>query len=223
MPPMLGGLRMKKDEAEYHRLKMNAGLRNDPTRDDGKAARRGYPGTLFVEGSCTCILDCRRRPELSVPASFPSDRVIEEGDAIVIDIGGRKSGFPSDISRMAVIGLPAEGHDEIYAIVERAVEAALKAAKPGVPAKEVDFAAREVISDPGYGDYFVHHGMGIDGHESPYITATSETILEKDMVFSSEPGIYLPGRFGVRLEDIVILRAHGPEILSSNAATGSSR
>ena len=84
--------------------------------------------------------------------------------------------------------------------------------------REVDAAARKVITDAGYGEYFVHrtgHGMGIDGHEPPYITATSDTVLEEGMVFSIEPGIYIPGRFGIRLEDIVILREDGPEILSS--------
>jgi Xaa-Pro aminopeptidase len=93
----------------------------------------------------------------------------------------------------------------------------MSAAKPGVMAKEVDAAARNVITEAGYGDYFVHrtgHGLGIDIHEPPYITATSEVILDEGMVFSIEPGIYLQGRFGVRLEEIVILRADGPEILS---------
>ena len=119
---------------------------------------------------------------------------------------------------MAVVGRPPEGYGQIHTIVEKAVQAALKAAKPGVMAKDVDAAARRVIDDAGYGEYFVHrtgHGMGIDGHEPPYITATSETVLEEGMVFSIEPGIYLPGRFGIRLEDIVILREDGPEILSS--------
>ncbi len=90
-------------------------------------------------------------------------------------------------------------------------------AKPGVMAKEVDAAARGVITEAGYGDYFVHrtgHGLGIDIHEPPYITATSEVVLDEGMVFSIEPGIYLQGRFGVRLEEIVILRSNGPEILS---------
>ena len=97
------------------------------------------------------------------------------------------------------------------------MQAALSAAKPGVKASEVDRAARDVIAAAGYGEYFVHrtgHGLGIDVHEPPYITATSDTVLAEGMVFSIEPGIYLPGRFGVRLEDIVILRGDGPEILS---------
>lgn len=160
------------------------------------------------------------------PHHSASERVIEEGDAVVIDIGGRKQGFPSDITRMAIVGRAPEGYGQIHTIVERAVQAALKAARPGVLAKEVDAAARKVISDAGYGEYFVHrtgHGMGIDGHEPPYITATSETVLEEGMVFSIEPGIYLPGRFGIRLEDIVILREDGPEVLSSLPATFTSR
>ena len=84
-------------------------------------------------------------------------------------------------------------------------------------AKEVDLAARGVITDAGYGEYFVHrtgHGLGVEIHEPPYLTSVSETVLETGMVFSIEPGIYLPGRFGIRLEEIVILREDGPEILS---------
>ena len=102
-------------------------------------------------------------------------------------------------------------------VIQRAVQAAIATARPGVMAKEVDAAARDVITEAGYGEFFVHrlgHGLGIDIHEPPYITATSEVILDEGMVFSIEPGIYLQGRFGVRLEEIVILRADGPEILS---------
>jgi len=152
------------------------------------------------------------------PHHHAGERKLAEGDAVVIDIGGRKAGFPSDITRMAVVGQPPEGYGQIHSIVEKAVQAALKAAKPGVLAREVDAAARTVIADAGYGEYFVHrtgHGMGIDGHEPPYLTSTSDTVLEEGMVFSIEPGIYLPGRFGIRLEEIVILRDDGPEVLSS--------
>jgi Xaa-Pro aminopeptidase len=118
---------------------------------------------------------------------------------------------------MAAVGHAPEGYAEVHAVVEAAVRAALAAARPGVRAREVDAAARGVITKAGYGPYFVHrtgHGLGIDVHEAPYLTATSDTVLEEGMVFSIEPGIYLPGRFGIRLEEIVILRADGPEILS---------
>ena len=97
------------------------------------------------------------------------------------------------------------------------MQAALAAARPAARACDVDRAARSVIEAAGYGPYFVHrtgHGMGLEGHEPPYITETSETVLETGMVFSIEPGIYLPGRFGVRLEEIVILQEDGPEVLS---------
>ena len=102
-------------------------------------------------------------------------------------------------------------------MVNAAVEAAVAAAKPGVPASAVDKAARDVITAAGYGEYFLHrtgHGLGIDVHEPPYITGTSDRLLEEGNVFSIEPGIYLAGRFGLRLEEIVILRKDGAEILS---------
>ena len=134
-----------------------------------------------------------------------------------MDIGGAMGGYSSDITRMAVMGTAPDGYQEVHEIVERAVQAAMHAAKPGVRAHVVDDAARGVIIAAGYGEYFMHrtgHGMGIEVHETPYVTASSQTILDEGMVFSIEPGIYLPGRFGIRLEDIVILRKDGPEILS---------
>jgi len=223
----VGALRMVKDEVEFKKLKMNAGIAD---RAMQKALAAISPGMTELE--LAAVVKAHFQSEGATPAfwivgaggngAFPhhqtGNRKLEEGDAIVIDIGGRKQGFPSDITRMAVVGRPPEGYGQIHTIVEKAVQAALKAAKPGVKAKEVDAAARRVIADAGYGEFFVHrtgHGMGIDGHEPPYITATSETVLEEGMVFSIEPGIYLPGRFGIRLEDIVILREDGPEILSS--------
>lgn len=226
-PATLGGLRMRKDASEYAKLKMNAGIADRAMQAAFAAIRPGMTEKELAaeirahfssEGASPQFWIVGAGGNGAFPHHSASERVIEEGDAVVIDIGGRKAGFPSDITRMAVVGLPPEGYGEIHTIVEKAVQAALKAARPGVRACDVDAAARKVITDAGYGEYFVHrtgHGMGIDGHEPPYITATSETVLEEGMVFSIEPGIYLPGRFGIRLEDIVILRADGPEILSS--------
>lgn len=226
-PDTLGGLRMRKDEEEYKLLKMNAGIADRAMQAAFAAVRPG-----MTENEVAAVIRAHFVSEGAEPqfwivgaggnGAFPhhstSDKVVAEGDAIVIDIGGRKQGMPSDITRMVVVGKEPEGYAEIHAIVERAVQAALKAAKPGALAKDVDAAARNVIAEAGYGKYFVHrtgHGLGIDIHEPPYITATSDTVLEEGMVFSIEPGIYLPGRFGIRLEDIVILRKDGPEILSS--------
>jgi Xaa-Pro aminopeptidase len=223
----LGALRMRKDAGEFARLKMNAGIADRAMQAAFAAIRPGMSELELAEvvkarfgseGATPAFWIVGGGPNGAFPHHHAGERKLQEGDAIVIDIGGRKSGYPSDITRMAVVGRPPEGYGQIHTIVEKAVQAALKAARPGVQARQVDAAARRVIADAGYGEYFVHragHGMGVDGHEPPYITASSETVLEEGMVFSIEPGIYLPGRFGVRLEEIVILRADGPEIFSS--------
>lgn len=223
----LGALRMRKDDSEYEELKMNSAIADEAMQ---KALAALKPG--MAERDVAAVVKAHFAQEASSPlftivgagsnGAFPhhqtGDRKLAEGDAVVIDIGARRGDFSSDITRMAIIGVEPDGYSEIHAIVERAVQAALKAARPGVAAKEVDKAARDVITEAGYGEYFVHrtgHGMGLEGHEPPYLTSTSETVLEVGMVFSIEPGIYLPGRFGIRLEDIVILREGGPEILST--------
>lgn len=142
---------------------------------------------------------------------------IKDGDAIVIDIAGDKDGYYSDMTRMAVVGQGPEGYAEVHGIVDQAVRAALAAAKPGAKAHEVDDAARGVIEAAGYGAYFTHrtgHGIGLDVHEGPWITASSQTVLQPGMMFTIEPGIYLHGRFGVRLEEIVLITEDGNRILS---------
>ena len=222
----VGALRLRKDKDEYRRLKENA-LINDRAFLAGVAAMKPGMSELEIgsiirehhssEGARTefCIVGLGENG--AFPHHATGDRKLQYGDAIVVDIGGRRKGFPSDMTRMAVIGSAPEGYNKVHNIVEEAVQAAMTTAKPGVQAKEVDKAARDVITKAGYGDYFVHrtgHGLGIETHEAPYITSTSKTVLEEGFVFSIEPGIYLPGRFGVRLEDIVILREDGPEILS---------
>ena len=218
---------MRKDVGEYDRLKMNAGIADRAMQKAFASIRPGMTETELAgaikdhfasEGATPAFWIVGAGSNGAFPHHQTGDRKLAEGDAVVIDIGGRKAGFPSDITRMAAVGRPPEGYGQIHTIVEKAVQAALRMARPGVKASEVDAAARNVIADAGYGEYFVHrtgHGMGIDGHEPPYITATSDTVLEEGMVFSIEPGIYIPGRFGIRLEDIVILRADGPEILSA--------
>jgi Xaa-Pro aminopeptidase len=223
----VGALRMRKDAGEYAAIKANAEIADRAMQKAFAAIRPGMTERELAveirahfssEGAAPQFAIVGAGPNGAFPHHQTGDRKLEEGDAVVIDIGGRKGGFPSDITRMAVVGRPPEGYGQIHTIVENAVRAALAAARPGVTAKEVDAAARKVIADAGYGAYFVHrtgHGLGIDGHEPPYITATSETVLEEGMVFSIEPGIYIPGRFGIRLEEIVILREGGPEILSS--------
>ncbi len=225
-PATLGALRMHKDEAEYQLLKMNAAICDRAMQKAFSVIRPGMTENQVAaeirahfasEGADTMFWIVGSGLNGAYPHHSASDRVIGKGDSIVIDIGGQKKLYQSDMTRMAIVGEGPTGYAEIHAIVERAVQAALAAARPGVLARNVDASARKVITDAGYGEFFTHrlgHGLGIDGHEPPYVTSTTDVVLEAGMVFSIEPGIYLPGRFGVRLEEIVILREDGPEILS---------
>ena len=161
-------------------------------------------------------------PNGAFPHHHTGDTRLKHGDAVLIDTGARIHGYPSDMTRVGFLGSAPEGFGQIHSILDRAVQAAIKAAKPGARASEVDKAARDVISAAGYGANFLHrtgHGLGIDIHEPPYITATADTVLEDGMVFSIEPGIYLQGQYGLRLEDIVIIRNGQAEILSDMPRT----
>ncbi len=222
----LGYLRMRKDAAECEALRRNAASCDIAMQAAFAAIRPGMAETdlarivreaFSAQGADPAFWIVGSGPNGAFPHHAAGPRLLAPGDAVVIDIGGRLDGYPSDMTRMAVLGEPPEGFAEVHAVVDAAVRAALAAARPGVPARAVDAAARGVIEAAGYGPYFVHrtgHGLGIEIHEPPYITATNELILDEGMVFSIEPGIYLPGRFGVRLEEIVILQAEGPEVLS---------
>lgn len=222
----VGALRMRKDAREFDILKRNAQIADNAMRAGWAAMKPGMTELEVAEIIRAEFSAQEAKPLFSIVGAggngaFPhhqtGDTVLKPGDAVVMDIGGGMKGYSSDMTRMAVLGQPPEGYEEVHAIVEAAVQAAMKAARPGAKAHEVDDAARGVIAEAGYGEYFVHrtgHGMGVEVHEQPYLTSVSQTVLEEGMVFSIEPGIYLPGRFGIRLEDIVILRSDGPEILS---------
>ncbi len=151
------------------------------------------------------------------PHHTTSAAVARAKEPVLVDLGSRVDGYMSDITRMAFLGPPPARYLEIHTLVEEAVRAALETVRPGVPIREVDLAARRVIQRAGYGDRFTHrtgHGIGISVHEAPSITHTNEQSLEAGMTFSVEPGIYLAGEFGVRLEEVVVVTAHGPQILS---------
>lgn len=219
-------LRAQKDDAEYRLLKQSA-LLNDRAMQAGLAALK--PGISEIEVAEVIrnfFRDNGATPLFTLicfgqngafPHHHTGNTILQENDPVLLDIGGNLGGYASDMTRVTHMGAASEEFVAVHGIVNRAVEAALAAARPGVKASDVDAAARSLIAEAGYGDHFLHrtgHGLGLDVHEPPYLTATSETVLEEGMVFSIEPGIYLPGRFGVRLEEIVILRAKGPEVLS---------
>ncbi|HUP18282.1 MAG TPA: Xaa-Pro peptidase family protein [Acidimicrobiia bacterium] len=156
-------------------------------------------------------------PNSASPHHEPTDRVIEPGDLVVVDFGGKHRGYCSDTTRTFSVGEPNAQQVEVHAAVRAAQEAATAAVAPGVSAEEIDQIARRTITDAGYGDYFIHrtgHGIGLEGHEHPYLVEGNSEKLEPGMCFSIEPGIYLPDRFGVRIEDIVTVTDVGVESLN---------
>jgi Xaa-Pro aminopeptidase len=157
-------------------------------------------------------------PNGASPHHSADDRVLQRGDVVVCDFGGRMNGYCSDITRtVALGGAPAEVADA-YAVLREAQQAAVAAAVVGTPCEEVDAVARRIITAGGFGDRFIHrtgHGIGMEEHEDPYIVAGNDLPLAPGHAFSVEPGIYTPGRWGMRLEDIVVATAHGPEPLNT--------
>ncbi len=145
-------------------------------------------------------------PNGASPHHDTGDRIVQTGDVVVCDFGGSIDGYHSDVTRTFSVGPPSPKQEEVHAVVAAANDAGRAAVAPGVPCEEIDRAARMVIEDAGYGEFFIHrtgHGIGLDGHEHPYIVEGDELPLEAGMTFSVEPGVYLPGEFGVRIEDIV--------------------
>ena len=156
----------------------------------------------------------------ALPHGSVTPQVIEEGSILLIDGGCGVEGYRSDISRTFLVGEPTDKMREVFAIEQRAQQAALDAAAPGVEAQAVDAAARRVIEEAGYGPdytYFTHrvgHGIGMDGHEWPYLVRNNTMPLEPGMTFSDEPGIYIPGEFGVRLEDCMYITEDGASLFT---------
>jgi Xaa-Pro aminopeptidase len=156
------------------------------------------------------------------PHHEAGERVIAPGDVVLCDFGGTMLdgdgvGYCSDITRCVHVGEPPAEVAEAYAVLHAAQRAAVAAAVVGTPCEQVDRAARQVIADAGYGDHFIHrtgHGIGVEEHEDPYIVAGNDTPLAAGHAFSIEPGIYLPGRFGLRLEDILVAAEAGPDELN---------
>lgn len=156
-------------------------------------------------------------PNAAYPHHTSGSRLLAAGEPVLADLGGRLEGYSSDITRMAFLGEPSARYREIHTIVEHAVRAGIDAVRPGAPLADVDRAARKVIDDAGNGKFFTHrtgHGIGITGHELPSVTHLNEMPIQEGMIFSVEPGIYLEGEFGVRLEDIIVVTARGGERLS---------
>ena len=159
-------------------------------------------------------------PNGANPHHEAGERVIEEGDAVVLDFGGLMHGYGSDTSRTVCVGEPSQQIREVHEIVREAQQAGVEAVRPGVACQAIDRAARQVITDAGYGEQFIHrtgHGIGTTTHEPPYMVEGEQQPLVPGMCFSVEPGIYLAGRFGVRIEDIVTVTADGGRRLNNTS------
>jgi Xaa-Pro dipeptidase len=161
----------------------------------------------------------------ALPHGSATPQTVREGSILLIDGGCKVEGYASDISRTFVLGKPTQKMKDVFDIERRAQDAALAAARPGVPCEAVDAAARKVIADAGYGPgykYFTHrvgHGMGMDGHEWPYLVKGNKLPLAPGMTFSDEPGIYIPGEFGVRLEDDMVITETGAELFTPQSSS----
>jgi Xaa-Pro dipeptidase len=158
-------------------------------------------------------------PDAAYPHATVTDRTLREKDVVVMDLGAQVSSYSSDLTRTALVGNVGEVR-KVAEVVSEAVAVSIDSVKDGVPAEEVDGRARDVIRRSGYGKYFVHslgHGVGIEVHEKPRIAQGSKDVLRDGMVVTIEPGVYIPGRFGVRIENMVVVRKYKAEVLNSLA------
>ncbi len=222
-------VRAVKDEAEQALMRENSRINDEVMRRAAAFLREGV-----TERACAqfileqyALLGCEG-PSFAPIVSFganaadphhaPDDTPLRAGECAVLDIGGRKGGYCSDMTRTYFCGRPSEKHAAIHDLVRRANEAARAAVRPGVPLCDVDRAARSVIEQAGYGEYFTHrlgHFIGRTEHEQGDVSSANRAPARAGMVFSIEPGVYLPGEMGVRVEDLVLVTPDGCETLNA--------
>jgi len=220
--PLLASLRQRKSAEEVEALTRAAAQADramqaavnacQPGATEAQVAWAAEEAFRLDGAEEVCFTLVASGPNGAYPHHHTGDRVLQKGDAVVIDIGASLDGYKSDITRIVFLGEPPADFLKVYEAVLRANEQARATVRPGVAAQEVDRAARSTLEAAGYGEYFVHrtgHGLGLEVHEPPWIMAGNEQLLEEGMVFSVEPGVYLPGRFGVRIEDIVVVTETG--------------
>jgi Xaa-Pro dipeptidase len=227
--PMLADLRLIKDADELAQMRQAAVIAEEALTH---TLTEIHPGMTEKEISAALMMHLlqvgtegmpfqplvQTGPNSASPHGATSSRQLERGDVLLIDFGAIVGGYVSDITRTFAVGKIDPELVEVYKIVEAANAAGRAAAGPGVPCQEVDRAARRVINEAGYGEYFIHrtgHGLGLEGHEPPYIVEGNGLHLEAGMTFTIEPGIYLPGRGGVRVEDDVVITEYGCSSLTT--------
>jgi Xaa-Pro dipeptidase len=226
--PVTAGCRMIKSEAELNLMRLASKVSISAYEAAYRSLHDGmtqYEFQTLVEAAHSQLgFKGSAEPQVGEYSALPHGSIapqkIREGQIVLMDGGCSVEGYASDISRTFVLGKPTDKMKKIFDIVYRAQTAALTTARPGLPCEAVDAAARKVVIDAGYGPgfkYFTHrvgHGMGLDGHEWPYLVPGNTTLLRANMTFSDEPGIYLPGEFGVRIEDDMHITTDGAEMLT---------
>lgn len=226
--PLLSVLRMNKSDQELARMRQAVHIAQDALRLTLDKVR---PGMTEQEVGAQLMLHLlqggseglpfaplvQSGPNSASPHGATSDRMLKPGDLLLIDFGATVGGYISDITRTFALGDVDPELVQVHKIVQAANGVARATAKPGIACQEVDRAARQVIEEAGYGPYFIHrtgHGLGLETHEPPYMVEGNPLLLEEAMTFTIEPGIYLPGRGGVRVEDDVVITADGCESLT---------
>ncbi|MFW5941051.1 MAG: M24 family metallopeptidase [Chloroflexota bacterium] len=225
---VLDGVRLSKDEQELAAMEQAVAIAQQamerllPQLAPGmteKQVASELVRELLAAGSESLPFDpiVSAGPNGASPHAVPTDRAIEEGDFLIVDWGAQAGDYVSDITRTFAVGEVSDEMRRVYELVRGANAAGKAAARPGASGQEIDRAARAVIVDGGYGDYFIHrtgHGLGMEPHESPSLVEGNESPLPEGAVFTVEPGIYLPGRGGVRIEDDVVITADGHRSLT---------
>ena len=228
--PTMSGLRRIKSREEIDLLRAAAAAADDAMRailaeplagrTEVEVSRRIRELLLHAGHDEAGFAIVASGPNSASPHHAPGSRTIGAGDAIVVDIGGTRQGYASDTSRTAFVGDPPAEFADLYQVLREAQAAACAAVRPGITGAELDAVAREVITDAGHGGEFVHrtgHGIGLETHEEPYIVASNTEALVEGNAFSVEPGIYVPDRWGARIEDIVVCTADGGERLNTTS------
>ena len=228
--PAIGAVRRIKQPEEVDRLRAAAVAADEAMhaisaerlsgRSEAEVSRHIFELLLAAGHDSAEFAIVGSGPNSASPHHEPSDRIIEVGDALVLDIGGVRAGYCSDTTRTAFVGEPPPDFAAMYEVLRRAQAAACAAVAPGVPARDIDRAARQIIEGAGYGAAFLHrtgHGIGMETHEEPYIVESNDEPLAAGNAFSIEPGIYIADQWGARIEDIVVCTDAGGERLNTSS------
>ena len=226
---VLSSLRLKKDQAEVEAMRRAVKIAQEALEATIPLIKIGMTERELSSELVVQLLKHGSEPEMPFspivsggpnsanPHASPTGRKLQVGDLLVVDWGAGFDGYISDLTRTFAVGEVDAEYEKIHKIVQEANAAGRAASRPGIPCANVDKAAREVIEQAGYGGYFTHrigHGIGMEGHEEPYMRGDNMQLLEPGMAFTVEPGIYLPGRNGVRVEDNVVITTTGADVLS---------